>query len=102
MTNAYVEYRPKSDDQTHGVTHHVVIVNDQEVGEIFRTQLSAEKWACAQGYTVPLPPQRHTQYLPTPAHYRVSDCRPYAGTDARVRNMQNAADAGIYILAERG
>jgi hypothetical protein len=48
MTNAYVEYRPKSSDQTHGVTHHVVEVNGVEVRQ-FNTQLEAEKWACSQG-----------------------------------------------------
>ncbi len=76
MTNAYVEYRPKSDNQTHGVTHHVVIINNQEVDKRFTTQLSAEKWACSQGYTVHVARERHRQDRPNPAHWRVSDCRP--------------------------
>ena len=75
MTNAYVEYRPKSNDQTHGVTHHVVIVNESEVQK-FNTQLEAEKWACKQGYTVHVARERHRQDRPNPAHWRKSDCKP--------------------------
>lgn len=75
MTNAYVEYRPKSNDQTHGVTYHVVIVNDVEV-KSFTKQLDAEKWACAQGHTVHVARERHRQDRPNPAHWRKSDCRP--------------------------
>ena len=75
MTNAYVEYRPKSSDQTHGVTHHVVEVNGVEVQK-FNTQLAAEKWACAQGYTVHVARERHRQDKPNPAHWRKSDCKP--------------------------
>jgi IS5 family transposase len=75
MTNAYVEYRPKSDVQTHGVTHHVVIADGKEVGERHTTQLSAEKWACAKGYTVHVARERHRQHQPTPAHWRKSDCK---------------------------
>ena len=74
MTNAYVEYRPKSSDQTQGVTHHVVIVNEKEV-KTSTTQLEAEKWACAQGYTVHVARERHRQDRPTPAHWRKSDCK---------------------------
>ncbi|HJV86285.1 MAG TPA: hypothetical protein VJ698_12500 [Noviherbaspirillum sp.] len=73
MTNAYVEYRPKSNDQTHGVTHHVVIVNEVEVQQ-FNTQLAAEKWARSQGYTVHVARERHRQERPNPAHWRKSDC----------------------------
>jgi len=75
-TNAYVEYRPKSSEQTHGVTHHVVIVNEKEVGSQHTTQLAAEKWACTQGYTVHVARERHRQDRPTPAHWRKSDCKP--------------------------
>ena len=75
MTNAYVEYRPKSNDQTHGVTHHVVIVNEVEVQK-FNTQLESEKWACKQGYTVHVARERHRQDRPNPAHWRKSDCKP--------------------------
>ena len=75
MTSAYVEYRPKSNDQTHGVTHHVVEVNGKEV-QTFSTQLEAEKWACKQGYTVHVARERHCQDKPNPAHWRVSDCKP--------------------------
>jgi hypothetical protein len=74
MTNAYVEYRPKSDNQTHGVTHHVVIVDEVEVQQ-FNTQLAAEKWACQKGYTVHVARERHRQHKPNPAHWRVSDCK---------------------------
>ena len=74
MTNAYVEYRPKSADQKHGVTHHVVIVNEKEVKE-FKTQLEAEKWACGQGYTVHVARERHRQDRPNPAHWRKADCK---------------------------
>lgn len=75
MTNAYVEYRPKTEDQTHGVTHHVVIINDVEVKQ-FKTQLEAEKWACSEGYTVHVARERHLQNRPSPGHWRVSDCKP--------------------------
>ncbi len=75
MTNAYVEYRPKSSDQTHGVTHHVVEVNGEEVRK-FNTQLEAEKWACSQGHTVHVARERHRQDKPNPAHWRKSDCKP--------------------------
>lgn len=75
MTNAYVEYRPKSNDQTHGVTHHVVIVNESEAQKL-NTQLEAEKWACKQGYTVHVARERHRQDRPNPAHWRISDCKP--------------------------
>lgn len=75
MTNAYVEYRPRSGDQTHGVTHHVVIVNGSEV-QTFNTQLEAEKWACSRGYTVHVARERHRQDRLSPAHWRRSDCRP--------------------------
>ena len=74
MSNAYVEYRPKSADQTRGVTHHVVIVNEKEVKE-FKTQLEAEKWACGQGYTVHVARERHLQDRPNPAHWRKADCK---------------------------
>lgn len=74
MPNAYVEYRPKSDNQTHGVTHHVVIVDGQEV-RTSRTQLEAEFWACANGYTVHVARERHRQDRANPAHWRTSDCR---------------------------
>ena len=67
MTNAYVEYRPKSSEQTHGVTHHVVEVNGVEMRK-FDTQLEAEKWACSQGYTVHVARERHRQDKPNPAH----------------------------------
>lgn len=74
MSNAFVEYRPKSNEQTHGVTHHVVFVDGQEYGP-FKTQLEAEKWACAQGHTVHVARERHRQDRPNPAHWRRSDCR---------------------------
>lgn len=74
MTNAYIEYRPKSDVQTHGVTHHVVIVNEVEVQK-FNKQLDAEKWACKEGYTVHVARERHLQNRPQPAHWRKSDCK---------------------------
>jgi hypothetical protein len=74
MTSAYVEYRPLSDDQNHGVTHHVVIVDGKELKK-FDTQLEAEKWACAKGYTVHVARERHLQDKPTPAHWRVADCQ---------------------------
>ena len=41
MTKAFVEYRPKASDQLHGVTHQIVIVNEEEV-EKFNTQREAE------------------------------------------------------------
>ena len=75
MTNAFVEYRPKSQDQTHGVTHHVVIVNEAEVHKA-NTQAEAEKWACQKGYTVHVARERHRQDRPTPAHWRKADCKP--------------------------
>jgi len=75
-TNAYVEYRPKSSDKTHGVTHHVVIVNGAEVGTTHKTQRAAEEWACGKGYTVHVARERHLQDRPTPAHWRKSDCKP--------------------------
>ena len=75
MTHAYVEYRPKSDNQMHGVTHHVVIVNETEVKQ-FATQRDAENWACSQGYTVHVARERHRQDRPNPAHWRTSDCKP--------------------------
>ena len=74
MTNAYVEYRPKSTDQTHGVTHHVVIVDEEEVKK-FSTQREAEEWACKNGYTVHVARERHRQDRPNPAHWRKSDCK---------------------------
>jgi hypothetical protein len=74
MTNAFVEYRPKSADQTAGVTHHVVEVDGKEVKQT-NTQLEAEKWACSQGYTVHVARERHRQDKPNPAHWRVSDCK---------------------------
>lgn len=74
MTNAYVEYRPKSDNQTHGVTHHVVIVNEAEVYKS-NTQREAEAWACSKGYTVHVARERHRQDRPNPAHWRKSDCK---------------------------
>ena len=74
MANAYVEYRPKSSDQTHGVTHHVVIVDGQEV-QTFSTQREAESWACSRGYTVHVARERHRQERPNPAHWRTSDCK---------------------------
>ncbi|UPG92823.1 hypothetical protein [Luteibacter aegosomatissinici] len=74
MTNAFVEYRPKSADQTHGVTHHVVIVHEQEVHRA-NTQREAETWACKQGYSVHVARERHRQERPNPAHWRKSDCR---------------------------
>jgi hypothetical protein len=73
MTSAYVEYRPISSEQTHGVTHHVVIVEEAEVHRA-TTQLAAEKWACEKGYTVHVARQRHLQDRPKPAHWRKSDC----------------------------
>ncbi|MBU0631210.1 hypothetical protein KKA17_01050 [bacterium] len=73
MSNAYVEYRPKSDDQTHGVTHHVVIVNGIEI-KMFDKQRDAEEWACKQGYTVHVARERHLQDKPNPAHWRKADC----------------------------
>lgn len=73
MANAYVEHRPRSDDQTHGITHHVVIVDGKEVN-IFDTQLEAEKWACEEGYTVHVARERHRQDKPNPAHWREADC----------------------------
>ncbi len=73
MTNAYVEYRPKSSDQTHGVEYHVVIVNDAEVHRD-TTQRAAENWACSRGYTVHVARERHRQDRPTPAHWRKADC----------------------------
>jgi hypothetical protein len=75
MTNAYVEYRPKSNDQSHGITHHVVIVNGKEEHNAVK-QLDAERWACKQGYIVHVARERHRQDQPTPAHWRVSDCKP--------------------------
>lgn len=77
MTNAYVEYRPISSEQKHGVTHHVVIVNEEEVHEA-KTQLNAEKWACRKGYTVHVARERHLQHRPDPAHWRIADCRAHA------------------------
>jgi hypothetical protein len=74
MTNAFVEYRPKSANQTHGVTHHVVIVNEQEVHRA-TTQREAETWACNEGYSVHVARERHRQDHPNPAHWRKSDCR---------------------------
>lgn len=73
MTNAYVEYRPLSSNQTHGVTHHVVIVGGKEHGP-YKTQLEAEKSACQAGYAVHVARQRHLQDKPNPAHWRQSDC----------------------------
>jgi hypothetical protein len=78
MTSAYVEYRPKSDNQTHGVTHHVVIVDEKEIKK-FDTQREAETWACGQGYTVHVARERHRQDKPTPAHWRVADCKVATG-----------------------
>jgi hypothetical protein len=74
MTNAYVEYRPKSDNQKHGVTHHVVIVDGEEVFKS-TTQLDSEKWACGKGYTVHVARERHLQDRPQPAHWRKADCK---------------------------
>lgn len=73
MTNAYVEYRPKSAYQTHGVTHHVVIVDEEEVYET-NLQSDAEAWACGKGYTVHVARERHLQDRPNPAHWRKADC----------------------------
>jgi hypothetical protein len=42
MPIAYVEYRPLSDDQNHGVTHHVVIVDGKELKK-FKTQLHSKR-----------------------------------------------------------
>jgi hypothetical protein len=74
MANAYIEYRPKSAEQTHGVTHHVVIVDGKEIKK-FDTQLEAEKWACKEGYTVHVARERHLQNRSNPAHWRKSDCK---------------------------
>jgi hypothetical protein len=74
MTIASVEYRQKTSDQTHGVTHHVVIVNEAEI-EKFNTLREAETWACAKGYVVHVARERHRQDRPNPAHWRKSDCK---------------------------
>lgn len=74
MTHAYVEYRPLSDKQTHGVTHHVVIVDGKEVHST-DTQRKAEEWACGKGYTVHVARERHLQNRAQPAHWRVADCK---------------------------
>jgi hypothetical protein len=74
MPIAYVEYRPKANDQTAGVTHHVVIVNGIEIKN-FDRQRDAEEWACSAGYTVHVARERHLQDKPTPAHWRISDCK---------------------------
>jgi rRNA maturation endonuclease Nob1 len=73
VANAFVEYRPKSDQQNQGVTHHAVIVNEAEVQK-FNTQLQGEKWACQQGYKVHVARERHRQDRQNRAHWRKSDC----------------------------
>ena len=73
MSNAYVEYRPKSNNQTHEVTHYVVSINEIEV-KAFDRQRDAEKWACNQGYTVHVARERHLQHKPNPVHWRKADC----------------------------
>jgi hypothetical protein len=79
MTSAYVEHRPLSDDKDCPVTGYVVIVKhpDGETEEVtgFKTQLQAEEWACDKGYTVHVARVRHLQDKPTPAHWRVADCK---------------------------
>ena len=72
--NAFVEYRPLSDDQKHRVTSYVVIVDGKEVKE-FTTQLEAEKWACENDYIIHVARVRHLQDKPNPAHWRRSDCK---------------------------
>lgn len=68
-TDAYVEYRPLSDDQTAGVTHHVVIVNGV-IKHQANTQKEAADWAVAQGYAVHVARERHLQDRDQPAHWR--------------------------------
>ncbi|MDB0529683.1 hypothetical protein LBW56_23735 [Ralstonia solanacearum] len=86
--NAYVEYRPKSEEQTKGVTHHVVIVNEKEVKQCV-TQREAENWACEQGYTVHVARERHLQDRPTPAHWRTADCKASKTGFAKILNKNN-------------
>ena len=68
-THAYVEHRPKASDKSASTTHHVVIVNGQEVHQA-STQKAAAEWAFSMDFAVHVARERHLQNRDQPAHWR--------------------------------
>ncbi len=75
MAASYVEHRPHATSEHAHTSHYVVIVNGNQVGGNFSTQLSAKNYACTNGYhPVHVARQRHLQDRAQPAHWRVDPC----------------------------
>ncbi|MDR3413333.1 MAG: hypothetical protein P4L87_20665 [Formivibrio sp.] len=70
MTHAYIEHRPKSEDNGAAAIGHVVIVDGKQIKTTI-TQKAAADWALSQGYTVHVARERHLQDRDQPAHWRV-------------------------------
>jgi hypothetical protein len=75
MPAAFIEHRPYSTSEYAATSHYVIVVNGQEVGGSFTTQVAAKNSACAKGYRpVHVARVRHLQDRAQPAHWRVDPC----------------------------
>jgi hypothetical protein len=72
---AFIEHRPYASSEQVPTSHFVIVVNNHETGEKFKTQQEAKNTACARGYRpVHVARVRHLQDRSQPAHWRKDPC----------------------------
>lgn len=75
MSPAFIEHRPHASSEHVPTSHYVIVSNEKETGEQFKTQEEAKNAACERGYRpVHVARQRHLQNRAQPAHWRVDPC----------------------------
>lgn len=73
-TAAFVEHRPRSDQESTPTKHYTIVADGKDHGE-FKTQEAARDHACENGYSpVHVARVRHLQDRDKPAHWRKDPC----------------------------